>query len=124
MNPDHVWRPGDPAPMVAIGIARMPGINNTHTGIIYRAGDESDALRWLHLAFHLRLSDDEVVDGMHWFHGGANAWCQLLCSIPSLEVEDGINVAILCRGIARHRPEIPFGLSYDDSGYFDLVTVP
>ena len=121
MNLGCIWRPGDSAPTVAVGIARMPGRNNTHTGIIYRVGDGSDDLRWLHLAFHKTLCDDLINGRMLWFHSGARAWCRLLCTIPDLEEEDRINVAIYCRGIARHRPEIAYGLSYEDGVYFDLI---
>jgi hypothetical protein len=116
MEFDHIWRIGDPAPTAAVAIARMPQ-GHTHVGIVYREGDGSDRLRLLHLAFHKLLRDDPIGPSMDC----PELRCHLLCVVPAIEEEDAINVAIYCRGIARHRPELPYGLSYNDDGCFEVT---
>jgi hypothetical protein len=106
----------DTAPTAALAIARMPQ-GHTHVGIVYREGDASNRLRLLHLAFHKVLCNDPI---------GASMYCpklrrRLLRVAPAIEEEDAINVAIYCRGIARHHPELPYGLSYNDDGCFEVT---
>jgi hypothetical protein len=116
MEFDHIWRVGDAAPTAAVAIARMPQ-GHTHVGIIYREGDGSDRLRLLHLAFHKILRDDPISPSMDC----PELKCRFLCVVPAIEEEDAINVAIYCRGIARHHPELPYGLSYNDEGCFEVT---
>ena len=116
MDLDHIWRAGDPAPTAAVAIARIPQ-GHTHVGIVYRERDECDRLRLLHLAFHKDLCDDRIGASMYC----PRLRCRFLCVVPAIEEEDAINVAIYCRGIARHRPELPYGLSYNDDGCFEVT---
>ena len=116
MEFDHIWRAGDAAPTAAVAIARMPQ-GHTHVGIVYREGDGSDRLRLLHLAFHKVLCDDPISGAMY----RPKLRCRFLCAVPAIEDEDAINVAIYCRGIARHRPDLPYGLSYNDDGCFEVT---
>ena len=116
MNLDHVWRVGDPVPTAAVALARMPQ-GHTHAGIVYRERDGRDRLKLLHLAFHKNLHDDSINESMYC----SQLRCRFLCLIPAMEEEDAINVAIYCRGIARHHPELPYGLSYHDDGCFEVT---
>ena len=116
MEFNHIWRAGDAAPTAAVAIARMSQ-GHTHVGIVYRERDGSDRLRLLHLAFHKVLCDDPIGAAMYC----PKLRCRFLCVVPAIEEEDAINVAIYCRGIARHHPELPYGLSYIDDGCFEMT---
>ena len=116
MNFDHVWRSGDSVPTVAIAIGRMRH-GNTHIGIVYRLRDESDDMHVIHLAFHKKLEDDFISPSMYCPSMG----CQMACIIPEIEEIEKINVAVMCRGIARDRPDLPYGLSYDENGCFEVT---
>ena len=87
------------------------------SGSSTRDGDEGDRLRLLHLAFHKVLCDDPISGAMY----GPKRNCRFLCAVPAIEEEDAINVAIDCRGIARHRPQLPYGLSDNDDGCFEVT---
>jgi hypothetical protein len=116
MNLRHVWRFGEAAPTVAVAIARMPE-GNTHVGIVYRLRDGSESSGLLHLAFHKLLMNDPVDSLVRW----PGLEREMVCIVPEMEELEQANVAIMCRGIARDMPELPYGLTYNDDGYFDFI---
>ena len=117
MEFDHIWRFGDPAPTAAVAIARMPQ-GHTHVGIVYREGDGSDRLRLLHLAFHKVLRDDPIgaFDGMPQAEVSlplrrARARRKKTRSTSPSTVEGSPGIV----------PNLPYGLSYNDEGCFEVT---
>lgn len=115
-NLDQILREGDPLPIVAVAVGTMP-YGNTHAGIVYRESDDSDRLHLAHLAWHIDLRD-EILEGLT--HCGE--WeADIICISPIIDEIDAINVAIYCRGIIRSNPDLPYGLSYNEDGYFEII---
>jgi hypothetical protein len=102
MNLVRQWVPGEsPGPSVAIGI-QATGNGNTHIGIAYCQDDESNEMRWMHLAFHCLLRIQDVDPACLYF-------------VPNLSVEDAEVVASRCRRNARSRPKKDS--YFDDDGH-------
>jgi hypothetical protein len=116
MNLNHIWRDGDDAPIVAVAVGRMPQ-GHTHTGIVYREGDDGEGLHLAHLAFHLVLADEVLEKPTN-----CRAWkADIISVVPKIDIIDAIQVAIHCRGIIRSNPKLPYGLSYQEDGYFEIT---
>jgi hypothetical protein len=109
------WNPGDPAPIVAVAIGAYED-GGTHSGIVYRADETGDDLRFLHLKFHYWLANDRfpaatgLVEGLPY---------HLL--IPHRPIPMLKAVAFQCRRIAREKPQIPLGfaptrITFDSEG--------
>ena len=115
MNLDRVFRRGDAAPTVAVAIARMP---QGH----YARGDSLPRTGWQQprpaapscLRQETRRRRREYADVLPQTQ-------KISRIVPALEEEDAINVAIYCRGLARHLPDVPYGLSYNEDGCFEIT---
>src|SRR5690349_10862255 len=117
MNPSHVWAGAMSAPVVGIGIARTTH-DNTHVGLLYRHSEDPLALHFLHLAWHKDLQDNAVDEQLKCPAMTQYLNTDILWVVPDVEIELLETAAILCRGIARSRPLVPYGFDYNDAGCF------
>jgi|WetSurSiteA1Bulk_404760.scaffolds.fasta_scaffold00007_22 hypothetical protein len=104
--------PHQPYPNISsyIAIAITGDNNQRHIGVLFRK-DKNNPPKLLHLAFHSRLQCDEPIEyasKFFWLH------------CPSLSEDEQLQLAVWFETIfAVNGSNIPYGLAYSSSGYFD-----
>ena len=83
------WRPGAPSPIVAVAVTKTKR-GNTHVGIAYAEGDDTEELSFMHLEFHCKLFTGSIDNSYIYIK-------------PNLKTEELEAVATRCRKIARNK---------------------
>ncbi|MGL6074336.1 MAG: hypothetical protein ACRC8S_09260 [Fimbriiglobus sp.] len=103
------WNVGDEPPIAGVAIAST-GQGNTHVGVVYRAGDDSETLGFIHLAFHclLQVEVPFAIPSRHY-----------LCIVPKVPKSMLEAVATRCRQTAVSQPELKYGFRWQRDARFD-----